>query len=110
MFSSAIICFGASLTNVLQISSSRSTSRSARSRMWRISRSAAVCTFRFASAFAPAASSSARSASSFSERSWSSESRSASTSFFSSSISASRVDWSLCRPSSSTDVMMFAAK
>ena len=105
-----IICFGASFWKVVQISSRRSTSRSPASRMCCISLSAAFCTFLRAAAVAPEASSSARSSSSFCARSAISELVSSSTSFFSINISASRVDMSVWRASSSTEVTMFAAK
>ncbi|SLH88058.1 Uncharacterised protein [Mycobacteroides abscessus subsp. abscessus] len=69
-------CLGASLVKVFQISSSRSSSRWARSRIWRISRSPPSLTLRRTSDLAPSASS-----------------------------SASRVESSLWRSSSSTEVM-----
>src|SRR3954469_18038814 len=58
-------CWTSSLVKVLQISSSRSSSRWARSRSWRISRSPPSLTLRRTSLFAPPASSSGRADSSF---------------------------------------------
>ena len=71
-------------------SSSRSISRWARSRSWRISRSPPSRTLRRTSLLAPSASSSARSASSFLARASMSESRFFSSVDFSALISASR--------------------
>ena len=64
---------------MVQISSSRSSSRWARSRSWRISRSPPSLTLRRTSLLAPSASSSARSASSFWARASTSASRRCST-------------------------------
>ncbi len=108
--SSAISVFGSSLRKVSSTSSSRSISRCARSRIWRISRSPPSRTLRRTSDLAPSLSSSARSASSFFCRASTSPSRLSSARFFSTDISASTVDRSRWRASVSTEVIRYAAK
>ncbi len=93
---------GPSGSGTVEHPSSRSISRCARSRICRISRSPPSRTLRRASPLAPSASSSARSASSFFCRASTSASRLSSARFFSTEISASTVDRSRWRASSST--------
>ena len=108
--SSLISCLTSSLRNVSSTSSSRSISRWARSRIWRISRSPPSRTLRRTSLLAPSASSSARSVSSFLARASISASRFFSSVDFSALTSASSVGRSRCRSSSFTAVIKYAAK